>query len=320
MSSFLNIDNVINILHKKLNIRKIGNNYVALCPFHIEKTPSFNINIKKKFYYCFGCGTSGNLHQLVKEQIGKISVYKKNKPTKVIITNKSKKLRFLMLITEYFKKNVTSTKNLCINYLRNREITSEIIKTFKIGYLFDPKLMPFYITHIKNNEEYNTILKIINKRVIFPLYNIHNFVIGFSGRCLDESKPKYLHIPTTDLFKKKKLLYGYNLAKQEEETKKIITIVEGFFDVISLRIKKIHNVVAVLGTNISNKQLHILSNTAKKIILCYDNDLAGNIASTKIHNKLTTRFIRTKALNLPKNYDPDNFIRVYGKHNFLSRL
>jgi DNA primase len=320
MSSFLDKDSIINILQKKLGVKKTGNNYVALCPFHTEKTPSFNINVEKKFYYCFGCSTSGNLYQLIKEQIGRIVIYKKNKPKKKLITNKARKLRFLVILAEYFKKNLTITSNICIKYLQKREVTSEVIKTFSIGYLYNSELRPFYITHIRSNREYNTILKITNKRVIFPLYNIYNFVIGFSGRCLDDTKPKYLHTPTSDLFKKKKLLYGYNIAKQEEETKKVITVVEGFFDVISLYVKKIPGVVAILGTNISSKQLHTLSSTAKKIILCYDNDLAGNLANTKIYNKLVTKLVPTKTLGLPKNYDPDNFIKAYGKYNFLSRL
>lgn len=320
MSSFLDAGSIIHILHKKLNMKKIGNNYIALCPYHTESTPSFNINIKKKLYYCFGCGTGGSLYQLIKEQIGKVTIYKKNVLNKIVTIGKAKKLRLLMLLTEYFKKTLTSRNNLSIAYLRKREISFEINKIFRIGYTCNSKLKPFYVTDIVNNKEYSTILQIMHKRVIFPLYNKHNFVIGFSGRCLNEGKPKYLHTPTSDLFKKKKLLYGYNHAKQEEESKKTITIVEGFFDVISLYIKKIYSVVAILGTNISKEQLQILTNTTKKIILCYDNDLAGNIANIKNYNRLVLKYVPTKTLKLPENYDPDNFIKVYGRYNFLSKL
>ncbi len=334
-------------LEKKTKLIKKGKDIWCCCPFHNEKTPSCKINDEQGNFYCFGCGAKGDIFTIyqdlfnysfldaVKELANKAGIkinfdrnsnYKKN-DTYIKILEES---------TNWFENNLYSNSELCLKYLHSRNLSEETIKTFRLGYSFNNNTSLY--NHLKNLsykdedilnsnvvklDKNQKIKDFFYKRLIFPIININGDVVGFGGRVLDESNPKYINSPESIFFKKRNMLYNLNLAKKFARDKKNLLICEGYMDVISLYQNKIKSVVAPLGTSFTQEQLELSWRYTDKPTIMFDGDEAGKRASYKAAIMSLPFLIPNKTLqfvNLPNNNDPDSYLENNKLPNLVTLL
>lgn len=322
-------------LHKKTKVIKKGKDFWCCCPFHNEKTPSCKINDDQGSYYCFGCGAKGDIFTIYQELfnytfIDAVKELSNRAGIKINFEQTSdykefdKHLKILEISAKWFEENLKVENNLCKKYLHNRKLSDETIKNFRLGYSFNKDLSLY--DHLKNlsftDEEIvksnvakldknKNIKDFFYKRLIFPITNINGKVVGFGGRVLDDSNPKYINSPESNYFKKRNMLYNLNLAKNSAREKKNLLICEGYMDVISLYQNNIKSVVAPLGTSFTQEQLELAWKYANKPTVMFDGDDAGVRASYKAALMSLPFLIPNKSLQfirLPKDYDPDSFL------------
>ena len=333
-------------IEKKVKVIRKGNDYWCCCPFHEEKTPSCKINDNLGSYYCFGCGAKGDIFTIytdlynysfpdaVKELANKVGIriieknIKQNEEYENIF-------KILEVSTKWFENNLFYNDR-CKNYLNNRSISMETIKKFRIGFSYNAKSSLY--DHLKKNYFSDkdilksNVVKIDNnkkikdffyKRLIFPISNEKNKVIGFGGRVLDNSNPKYINSPESNFFQKRSILYNLNNAKEYIRTKKNILICEGYMDVISLYENNIKTVVAPLGTALTENQLLLSWKYAEKPTIMFDGDEAGLRASYK-SALMSLQYISPNKylqfIKLPKNYDPDSLINKSSLNDLIELL
>ena len=330
-------------LDKKTKVIKKGKDFWCCCPFHNEKTPSCKINDDQGSYYCFGCGAKGDIFTIYQELfnytfIDAVKELSNRAGIKINFEQTSnnkdydKHLKILEISTKWFEENLKVENNLCRKYLHNRKLSDETIETFRLGYSFNKDLSLY--EHLKNlsftDEEIvksnvakldknKNIKDFFYKRLIFPITNINGKVVGFGGRVLDESNPKYINSPESHYFKKRNMLYNLNLAKNSAREKKNLLICEGYMDVISLYQNNIKSVVAPLGTSFTQEQLELTWKYTNKPTVMFDGDDAGVRASYKAALMSLPFLIPNKSLQfirLPKDNDPDSFL----EKNKLSSL
>ncbi len=335
-----------NEIEKKVKVIKKGNDYWCCCPFHDEKTPSCKINNDLGSYYCFGCGAKGDIFTIYTElynftfpdavrelsqRVG-IKVTQDN-----YIQNKENNIFFkiLELTTQWFEKNLENSEQ-CQLYLKKRSISKDTIKQFRIGYsnnsessLFeylkdnnykDDDILKSNLVKIDNK---NKIRDFFYKRLIFPIANEQNSIVGFGGRVLDNSNPKYINSPESYFFKKRSILYNLNNAKKNARLKKNILICEGYMDVISLYENNIKTAVAPLGTSLTDSQLLLSWKYANKPTIMFDGDSAGQRASYKSALMALPYLSPDKYLQfikLPSEFDPDSFINKFSFKKFIEIL
>ncbi|HIH2763360.1 MAG TPA: DNA primase [Candidatus Azoamicus sp.] len=329
------------VLSKFISLKKTKNGYIALCPFHMDKNPSFFLNIVKKKYYCFACHKKGNVLTFImdykrlsfKESLDFLSIYlgsnyniKKRIPKSFDIVNVASDLYFRNL-----KKNYLFNKSLKFFFYK-RNLTFDDINTFKLGFseyrfswlsniLFafgysENSIFLSGLFFLKNG----SFVDRFRNRVVFPIRNIYGQVIAFGGRSLnDKYKPKYINSSETVFFSKRKEFYGLYEAFTAIKSSTII-IVEGYMDVITLYKNGIKNVIAVLGTSFSKEHFKKINSIYKNIIFCYDGDSAGRLASVRTAFSCL-QYLQYGAnfsfIFLPFGYDPDSFIRSGFKNRFL---
>ncbi|CAL4318208.1 DNA primase [Buchnera aphidicola (Thelaxes suberi)] len=344
--------NIIDVIGGCLKLKKKGSNYLAFCPFHQEKTPSFTVNFEKQFYYCFGCNNHGNAidflmnfnHLNFLDSIKELSIrngleqtyYNFFQPKNNFYTRKNYLYDVNNAASIIYKNNLFSERNLHIlNYLKKRGINQNILNLFCIGYSesnIQSFLMNFKKTGFDKKKLVQSGILVINekrefdrfyKRIIFPIRNIYGKITGFGGRVIDERLPKYINSPETLIFSKKTELYGlYELKKKSSSFKQLI-IVEGYIDVIILFQCGINYAVSTLGTSITRYQIKILFQKTNNIIYCYDGDDAGKKAAWSAL-KATLPYIldgkTVKFIFLPKGEDPDSIIRKKGKIFFEKKI
>ena len=331
---------IVKVISDYIKVQQSGANYKGLCPFHGEKTPSFYINTSKQIYKCFGCGEGGDVINFIMkienlEFMDAVKLLAKDCGVE-INTNMDEQSKIRMekikkfqdLNTEaarYYFSNLIKQKNYGYEYLRKRGLDDKIIKKFGLGYA--PKawtnLMDYLIdkgydketlvecglvTYKKDGNKYYD--RFIN-RVIFPIFDYRGNVIGFGGRVLDDSLPKYLNSPDTLAFNKKYNLYGLNFARKNISDRTMI-LVEGYMDLISLYQYGVRNVCATLGTALTLEQGNLLKRYVDTVIISYDSDDAGVKATLRAIDILTSSGINVKILDLKDVKDPDEFIRKYG--------
>ena len=335
----------------RIQLRKVGNNHRALCPFHQEKTPSFNVNQAKQLFYCFGCGAKGNVISFLMHydrlefldavetlagQLGLPIPYENNGTFQAQAQQFQPLYKLLEQTADYFQTQLRTAK-IAIDYLKNRGLTGEICKRFGIG--FAPPERDGVIRRLTANPE--TIEQLVTvgmlirnsagecydrfrRRIMFPIRDIRGRVIAFGGRALQaEDQPKYLNSPETPLFHKGQELYGIYEARQANKTLNQVLVVEGYMDVVALAQHGITNVVATLGTAISSRQVQRLLRYCKEIVFCFDGDRAGRQAAWRgleaalplIHDGIQILF-----LFLPEGEDPDSMVRKEGQPAFQQRL
>ena len=341
---------IIDVIDAYVPLKKAGKNHKACCPFHEEKTPSFNVNQDKQFYYCFGCTASGTAITFLMEhlRIGFVEAIEDlasragmeipreayNSGDSSSVSNKLYEL--LESITEYYTNELKNNKNTnnIINYIKKRNINNETRVEFELG--FAPPGWDNLVSNFGKSKE--TIKLLVDagviikndrgsyydrfrNRLIFPIRDQRGRVIGFGGRVLGDETPKYLNSPETQIFQKGRELYGLFQARKASRDLKDIYIVEGYMDVIALAQFGIKNVVATLGTAATFEHIGKLYRITNKLIFCFDGDKAGEKAAWRaLENSLSLlkNGRQVYFIFLPNNEDPDTFVNKNGKNAFIN--
>lgn len=332
--------NIVDVVSRVVNLKKSGVNNKGLCPFHSEKSPSFNVNEEKQIFNCFGCGQKGDVitfvqkyynlsfmeacEKLCNENGIKMPENFSNGPK--IDYNHYYEIN--SLAARFFFEKLTKTKNPGYAYIRGRGISDNTIVHFGLGYA--PDSGHALVDYLKGNGvEETDIIKLglanqgkgglydkFRNRLIFPIFNPFGKVVGFGGRALGDIKPKYLNSAESDIFLKKNNLYALNFTKKEISDLKQGIIVEGYMDVISLYQAGVKNVAASLGTALTENQAKLLCRYTKNIILSYDSDSAGITAATRGIDVIHDAGGSPRVLRIPEGKDPDDYIKNHGKEDF----
>jgi len=326
---------IVDIVSDYVKLKKSGKNFKALCPFHSEKTPSFFVNPEKQIFHCFGCGIGGNAIKFLMN-IEKISFYEAlniiAKKVGIEISRKenieeSAEKKKILKINEYtaniYNKILFSQYGkIALEYLYRRNLNDEYIKKFMIGFAPQGNFLLNKIEEEKLNKEDFIVAGLIDEkgeedtfknRIILPIYNMKNEIIGFGARAIDEGiLPKYLNIRENILFNKSASLYGINWAKEFIKSKGFVIFVEGYFDVLKMHINGLCNSVAPMGTAITDLHLNILKKLTDKILLLFDGDDAGVRACMRNLENILKNGFEIKICMLPAGFDPDKFIDEYG--------
>ena len=339
-------NDIVDIISEIVRLKKAGRNYFGLCPFHHEKSPSFSVSQDKQIYKCFGCGEAGNVLSFVMKtknlsfiEAVKYLAERASIPFEVEDEKQNKlslkKQQFFNINKEtarFFFSNLYKNK-VPKEYFFRRGITEGTIRKFGLGYSLDRwhSLLNFLKAKGFKEEtlieaglaiksEKGSIYDRFRNRVMFPVFDYKGNVIGFGGRVLDDSKPKYLNSPETLVFHKGTNLYGLNFAIKNDMQEKYFIIVEGYMDCIALHQYGITNVVASLGTAVTINQARLLKKYADKVIISYDADFAGQIATVRGLEILKAAGLDVRVLTVPAGKDPDEFIRSNGKEAFLKLI
>ena len=340
---------VSTVVSKTINLKKRGKEYVGLSPFKTEKTPSFTVNDEKEFYHCFSTSEHGNIFDFVMKtqnlkfgeavkilaNLAGMRPYTFSKQDEEREKNwKKYKSIYSKYVEKYHDQLFKNPEaEIAKNYLKKRGLTSEEVKTFKIGFV--TKGLGFYEELLKEFEEKKLndcglfyfderkkkYVERFRDRIIFPINNISGDVIGLGGRVLDENKhlAKYINSPETDFFKKGSNLFNLDKARKLSNKVDNIYLVEGYMDVIGLSKNGINNTVANLGTSLTNKQILILNQFFDHIIICFDGDDSGYKAALRAAENSIIELKPEKKISflfLPDNHDPDSFSNKYGKEYF----
>ena len=350
-----NINEFINLVNSKvklsdfisqfINLSEKGNSYVGKCPFHDEKTPSFNVNNEKGLFYCFGCKTGGNIITFIRkyknfnfnEAVNYISEYTGIKLSNGTFLNKSKQnhvnlieIKILKACNDFFQECYLNNKK-ASDYLKKR-LSEGVINTFQVGFCPEHQILENFLK--KNNffeNEYKKLdLFIKNKkgeifgrfsnRITFPIFDYDERVVGFGGRTISNSKIKYINSQESQFFKKSNILFGLKQNLDFIRAKKEIFLVEGYLDVIKLHEFEIKNSVSSLGTTLSENQLKKMWYYTDMPFICFDGDQAGQNAAKNIAIKSLSFLTPGKSLKfiiLPDNLDPDQFLSEKGREAFL---
>lgn len=336
-------NDIVDVVSEYVRLEKKGKNYFGICPFHKEKTPSFSVEAGKQIFYCFGCGKGGNVIHFISliekldyvESIkfladrAKIALPEDNDEEQLEKSRKRQLVSRINLIAARYFNDVLNSKQgeKGAAYLRKRQISGNIARRFGLGYStedWDGLYKHLIAQGIKDDEALlsglvlksskGTIYDRFRGRLMFPIFDVRGNVIGFGGRVLDNSLPKYMNSPETPVYSKGKHLYALNFAKNSGSKKLIV--VEGYMDVISLHQSGINNAVASLGTALTESQGRMLKKYADEIIISYDADTAGQAATQRGLDILSNIGCNVKVLTVPDGKDPDEYIRNNGSEGF----
>lgn len=348
IDELLQVTDIVELIDSFISLKKAGTSYVACCPFHNEKTPSFNVITKKQFYHCFGCNASGNaisfimnyMHIGFREAVELLANRQGLEIPELNSTgsarNHKEKLSLYQLLNQvnnYYQKQLRQHPQ-AIEYLKNRNLTGKTAKFFQLGFAKDnwhglekefAKYKEDLLTSgmlIKSDK--GSIYDRYRNRIMFPIHDKSGRIIGFGGRVIDKGqKPKYLNSPETIIFQKSRELYGlYQIIKNNPNPEAII-IVEGYMDVIALFQHGINNAVATLGTATSSAHIKLLLRHSKKLIFCFDGDLAGrNAAKTAMETCFLelNQGVEIKFMFITEGEDPDSLVSKIGKEKFVKLL
>ena len=322
----INRTSIVEIINSTIPLKKKGSNYFGLSPFKKEKTPSFSVNEEKKIFHCFSTGEHGNVIDFlikVKGYSFKDALYELANKAGIEINYKSSKLnKIIYEINEYakdiFHNNLLNSKS-HINYLTKvRKFNSDTINFFELGsssnyntiqnkLLNKFELKDLILSGLFNKNKISKIF--FMNRIMVPIVNLQNKTLGFGGRVIDESLPKYINTSETKVFKKKQILFNEKVLNKHSTDK--LLLVEGYFDVIKLYQYGFKNCVAPLGTAINHEKLIELTKKGFEVIVCLDGDLAGRNATIRLMNNLLSSEnfeLGVKFVLLPRNYDPDQLL------------
>ena len=338
---------IVDVISGYVKLQKKGANYFGLCPFHHEKSPSFSVAPQKQMYHCFGCGVSGNVITFIMEYENysfreavemladrsgvKLPKMEYSKEAKAQADLKAALLEINKQAANYFYYQLKQPQGqVGYDYLRRRELTDETILRFGLGY--SNKTSDDLYRYLKSKGYDDSILKQTGlvtieergsrdkfwNRVMFPIMDVNNRVIGFGGRVMGDGEPKYLNSPETKLFDKSRNLYGLNYARTSRQ--KFILLCEGYMDVISMHQAGFTNAVASLGTAMTEQHAALLKRYTDQVVLTYDSDGAGVKAALRAIPILKNAGISTKVLNMRPYKDPDEFMKNLGPDEFRKRI
>ena len=330
---------IVDVISDYLDLKQRGRNYVAVCPFHDDHSPSLVVSRERQMFTCFTCKTSGNVFSFVMkyENVSfpeavqtvakKIGYTLKGDFSNFKESKYKKEYEIMDFVTKYYTNNINTTSGInALKYLENRGITKDIIKEFNIGLALDKK-DDLYNILLKKNYSLEEIsdLGLVNKinlnvydtfinRIMIPIENLQGSVVGFTGRIYngEEDTAKYLNTKETKIFKKGSILFNYHNARNAIRETKVVVVVEGNMDAITLSAKGIKNVVALMGVAMSQVQIDTLKKLNVPIILMLDNDSAGLEATLKNGELLRKAGVDTLVVRLSDAKDPDEYIRLKG--------
>ncbi|MEG0873355.1 MAG: DNA primase [Clostridia bacterium] len=346
-------NDVVDVISEYVALKKSGRNFMGLCPFHREKTPSFCVSLDKQIYKCFGCGEGGNVISFIMklenidfwesiELLGErahidlsrfeVKSFTSNKNQEKLHDLKDILFKINKEVGIYYHNNLIELLNEKSNsikdYIMKRKFDMKTIKKFGIGYangratLYEHLLKlgftkeEILASGILIQNEKGKIYDRFYNRLMFPIFDIRDRIIAFGGRVLDNSLPKYVNSPENEIYHKGRTLYGMNFAKKEEIGE--IVIVEGYMDAIALQKSGFTNTVASLGTALTDNQARLIKKYTDKVIIAYDQDGAGQEATLRGLDILVSKKLNVKVLKLDKldAKDPDEYINKYGKERF----
>lgn len=341
---------IVELVTEYLTLKKAGRNYLGLCPFHQEKTPSFTVNREKQIFYCFGCSAGGNaitflmkitnktFPEAIKELAEKTGVVLPPRMTgkegrqKDSLRESINNLN-LRAAQQYAQQLFSPAGKIARDYLKRRGITEETIKQFRLG--FAPDAWRFIADFLEGS---GLSLKLAEQaglviagkegsfydrfrgRLIFPIENVSGEIVAFGGRILGEGEPKYLNSPESPVYIKGRNLYGLNKTKEEIRKRGFALIVEGYFDLVSLWNAGIGNVVASLGTALTREHLELLRRYTLDVVALFDPDEAGRKALDRSLELFLSMNMRAKALILPEGLDPDDYVKKFGREKLTELI
>ncbi len=335
-------NNIVDIINMYTPLKRNGNRYIGLCPFHSEKTPSFNVSEEKQMYHCFGCGAGGTVIQFMMhsenydfteavkflaERAGMPLPDEKTEENEIYVLKRKIYEMNKIAAKEFYKNLISEEGKVALLYLKNREIKNETIVKFGIGYAkneWDSIYKLLLKSGYKNDEilksglckksEKGKIYDFFRDRVMFPVFDLRGNVVAFSGRVLGDEKPKYLNTGETEVFKKKQTLFNLNNVKNCEEDYALL--MEGCMDVIAVSQAGFKNGVASLGTAFTEEHALLLKRFKEKAIISYDGDGAGKEATRKAVKILKKAGFNIKIIKIENAKDPDELIKKYGRESY----
>lgn len=338
--------NIVDVISEYVQLRKRGRNYIGLCPFHSEKTPSFTVSDEKQIYHCFGCHNGGNVFKFLMEykKISFIEAVQElaeqlgielNYDQSTFEGQTEQEILFDINteVARYFSNNLLNDEEgqIARDYFQKRNIKVQTMRAFGLGYALNgwENLVSFLkqknidlekalqLGLIGRNKDGRVYDKLAG-RIIFPIFSPNGRVIAFAGRKLrdDDTSAKYINSPESIIYVKGRVLYGLSFAKDEIRKLDKAIIVEGYMDLISLYQAGVKNVVAVSGTALTDEQAQLLSRYTKNVVLLFDADTAGIAASMRSIEILLRKDFDVKIATLPSGEDPDSFVNKYGKEEF----
>ena len=342
---------VSQVVSKSVQLKKRGKEFIGLSPFKNEKSPSFTVNDEKEFYHCFSSGEHGNIFDFLMktksigfgESVKILAAEAGMQPYRFSNFDKKKDLRFQTYkniykeYSEHFFKELFHLNNKdALDYLRNRGLAKNVIEEFKLGYVpwknnFHEELLKRYSEEDINltglyykHDKSGKYIDRFNSRIIFPVKNIPGDPIAFGGRIIKESKmAKYINSPETEFYKKGSVIFNLDKAKDSRAETNEVLIVEGYMDVISVYSSGIKNVIANSGTALTERQINLIWKFFSNPIISLDGDLSGQNAALRIAEKLFSHINEENKIYfsiLPEGSDPDDYIKSFGKENFLNLL
>lgn len=336
---------ITDLVSEYVTLKKSGKSFKGLCPFHQEKTPSFMVDSQKQIFHCFGCGEGGNIFTFVMK-MEKLSfpeavkllankagvvlpVYEKQNNR--AIQEKDSIFRLNKIAADYYHHNLFLPQGKkALDYLFKRNFTEDIIKKFKLGYALPGYEHLVYTMSSKKisqsevlkaglafkSSKTDKVIDYFRDRIIFPIFNLQGKIIAFGGRVLDDKLPKYINSPETLVYNKAKNLYGIFQAKQSIRQKNQIIIMEGYTDVLIANRYGFENVVASLGTALTELQVSLLKRFAEEVLIAFDADNAGRIATLRSLSLIKKAGLQVGIIDLPQGYDPADVLQGEGKSFF----
>lgn len=339
---------IVELINTRVPLKKTGSNYTARCPFHQEKTPSFSVNPRKQFYYCFGCGASGDAIDFLTnhdrlsfpEAVEELATlaglevpYEGDMQSSGTRKDHSDLFSLQQSVTQFYQKSLFEHPHAAHarEFLRKRGLNQTALTEFEIGYAppgwnnLPPEFSPDKLKQLglliekDDGKQYHRF----RDRIMFPIRDRKGRVVGFGGRVLDQSTPKYLNSPETVLFQKHREIYGLHQVLQANDRLQQLLVVEGYMDVVSLSRHGVSFSVATLGTASSREQYDLLFRYCKHIVLCFDGDNAGKTAAWRAITRLLQAMRaerEVRIMQLPAGHDPDSLIQERGKDHFVAEM
>ncbi len=343
---------IVDLISGYVSLKKTGKNHLGLCPFHAEKTPSFNVNPEKQIFHCFGCGAGGdvfkflelqeglNFPETVRQLAGKAGIplpadSGSRREDKKAEDERKALLTIIADASSYYRKELEGPAgNAARAYLKKRGVTDQVVQDFALGfsrhewdgllkelkhkgYAFSQMEKAGLIVKRSEGEGYYDRFR---GRIIFPIRDISGNVIAFGGRVMDDSLPKYLNSPETPLYSKSNVLYCLDKAKEPARKQKYFIIVEGYLDAIACHQYGAQNAVATLGTALTEGHLRLMRRFAQNLVLIFDPDPAGVKAAMRGLDLFVSSGMKVNVVSLPDNDDPDTFLKKNGYEAFASCL
>lgn len=343
------VADIVEVIGKFVQLKQAGQNLLGLCPFHAEKTPSFTVSPSKQIFHCFGCRKGGDVftfwmdyHKItfpeaIRDLAERYQISLPKGPWSSSETEKWSERATLIKINElacaYFQEKLLRSEkgNAARTYLAGRGMVKEIVSRFRIGYAPDDWNG---ISRILKGQDLECACKVglviprknegyydrFRGRVIFPIFDVSGRILGFGGRVLDDSTPKYMNTPESPLFHKGRILYGFQDSHEAIRRSGRAVIVEGYMDFLSLKRHGFNEVVATLGTALTREHIRTLRGYAKEAVVVFDSDAAGRAAASKTLPVFLDEEFPARAILLPENEDPDSFVNGHGLPAFQDLL